>query len=242
MRSWIRVCFTTWAQLNGKSISVDRGLTIASFILSKKNKNLESSLPRSEFESLLIELPLKGEWYLAQGAFGKFSHGSKWAYDFNKLDEAHKSYSGEGEQNSQKLSNFYAYNQPFFASVNGKLCYLVDHHPEVPPGEPGEKDTTNALSYMASQNNRFTCLHFIPKSTNLTKGQSLSKNQELGKVGNSGFTTAPHLHFQIFNLTKKLTVPIALKNVKVRLNRKNCYWETNSGGMGATRWFFYRVL
>ena len=39
--------------------------------------------------------------------------------------------------------------------------------------------------------------HFIPHSVTIRKGDKVKQGQVIGKVGNSGNSTSPHLHFQL---------------------------------------------
>ena len=46
--------------------------------------------------------------------------------------------------------------------------------------------------------------HLIPKSIPVRIGQRVERGQLLGKLGNSGNTDAPHLHFQVMNTPSAL--------------------------------------
>jgi murein DD-endopeptidase MepM/ murein hydrolase activator NlpD len=44
--------------------------------------------------------------------------------------------------------------------------------------------------------------HLAPKSSKVKVGQSVSEGQEIARVGMTGYTFHPHLHFQVFIFTR----------------------------------------
>jgi murein DD-endopeptidase MepM/ murein hydrolase activator NlpD len=40
--------------------------------------------------------------------------------------------------------------------------------------------------------------HLAPRSSKVKVGQAVNKGQEIAKVGMTGYTFSPHLHFQVF--------------------------------------------
>ena len=47
--------------------------------------------------------------------------------------------------------------------------------------------------------------HLAPQSSKVKVGQAISEGQEIAKVGMTGYTFNPHLHFQVFIFTKQGT-------------------------------------
>ncbi|MGE4350533.1 MAG: M23 family metallopeptidase, partial [Candidatus Berkiella sp.] len=66
--------------------------------------------------------------------------------------------------------------------------------------------------------------HIKPGSVQVKKGQALKKGQVIGKVGNTGNSSAPHLHFHIIDSTSPLGsngVPFVFEDLTVIGNAKD---------------------
>jgi murein DD-endopeptidase MepM/ murein hydrolase activator NlpD len=80
---------------------------------------------------------------------------------------------------------------------------VVDNHPDIPPNshnprlvQPGDYGGNQVLLKIGP--GRYACYaHMQPGSVRVRRGQHVRVGQRIGLVGNSGNTTAPHLHFGI---------------------------------------------
>ena len=59
---------------------------------------------------------------------------------------------------------------------------------------------TNFIVIMHSNGEYSRCDHLSSKSSKV-KGQSVRVGKEIGRVGITGYTYLPHLHFQVFVVT-----------------------------------------
>jgi hypothetical protein len=103
-----------------------------------------------------------------------------------------------------ELTDFPAYGKPVLAVANGKVAEAVDRLPDV---EPGVFDTDLTLKEAGGNHvildiggGRFVLYgHLKPGSIEVEEGERVRSGQVLGRLGNSGNTTAPHLHFHLMD-------------------------------------------
>ena len=68
------------------------------------------------------------------------------------------------------------------------------------------KSFFNKANYITIQhrNNEYSqYVHLKHKSITVKKGERVKQGQSIALSGNTGYSTTPHLHFQVFTVTKK---------------------------------------
>ena len=118
-----------------------------------------------------------------------------WAIDFQKVDERGRKYHGD----QSKLKNWYSFGQPVYAIADGQVVIAKSIAPDSPPG----KFLRGINSVMISHDNGewSSYSHLQQGSVTVQKGDRVKAGQMIGRVGNSGRSGAPHLHFVIFALS-----------------------------------------
>lgn len=113
-------------------------------------------------------------------------------------------FQGDGSQNGQ----WFAHGAPILAAADGMVVAVVDGIPEVPPGTPLNENPTlkNASDFAGNhviirmRPGVFALYaHMITGSIRVKVGDRVQTGQELGLLGNSGNTSAPHLHFGLID-------------------------------------------
>lgn len=199
-----------------------------------------------------IEFPLKGEWqFLRPPGHHPF------AFDFIKKDENRKKNHSKHIFNSIfthiKCKDYYCWNQPIYSPVNGKVIKVgtgwKDHkstniwktisiwYNATYRFKPKEIDgildiRPNAGNYiMIKTNDNYIVFlaHLKQDSLMIKKGDLVNIGQHIGNVGNSGNSTAPHLHINLFDqmkapLTAKV-LPFVFKKYEELMDRK---WVSKS--------------
>jgi murein DD-endopeptidase MepM/ murein hydrolase activator NlpD len=104
--------------------------------------------------------------------------------------------------NAKVNSNYVGYGAPVFAAASGAVVSVLNDVPENVPTEPPQNITIeNAAGnhvIVDIGGDRFvTYAHLQPGSVPVRKGDRIHRGQYLGKVGNSGSSAGPHLHFQV---------------------------------------------
>ena len=103
-----------------------------------------------------------------------------------------------------RLSDFPAYGKPIISVANGKVVEVVDKYPDVKPGvlDPDLtlKDAGGNHVIVDIGGGRYALYaHLKPNSIEVEEGDNVRRGQQIGRLGNSGNTTFPHLHFHIMD-------------------------------------------
>lgn len=133
-------------------------------------------------------------------AYGGIFTSERYAFDSIEMnDEFTNNFEGDPTVNT----NYYNYNSPLLAVANGTVIFVQDGLPE---NNGNLKDVTlhTLLEYggnfvvldIGGGHYAFYC-HCIPGSINVGVGDTVHVGDEIARLGNSGNSTGPHLHFQI---------------------------------------------
>ncbi|PVW13180.1 M23 family metallopeptidase [Marixanthomonas spongiae] len=101
------------------------------------------------------------------------------------------------------LEDWYCYDQPVTAVEDGVVVFTENSIPD--HQTPGELDyeitatnvTGNVVYVEHPDGTISTYCHLIPNSVVVQKGDVVTTGQELGRLGNSGNSSAPHLHMHL---------------------------------------------
>lgn len=106
-------------------------------------------------------------------------------------------------------SMFYGYGADVIAVADGRVVETVDGVPENVPRIDGKVLTPVPLTDRTNPGNMIALeigegqyafyAHLQPGSLRVQKGDRVREGQLLGKLGNSGDSVGPHLHFQVCN-------------------------------------------
>ncbi|MBU1446274.1 peptidoglycan DD-metalloendopeptidase family protein [Patescibacteria group bacterium] len=151
----------------------------------------------------MIFLPFQfgSSWYVTQGQGGSFSHQGNqyYAFDFNKGSNVNSS------------SNP-AYNQPLYSPVDGEIMELRDGIRDFQNNTSSNADNHwgwgNTLVIKDSGGTYHIRLcHFKYGSTShLRVGDYVNRGDYIGRLGQTGFSTSPHLHIQVMTSVRGSSV------------------------------------
>jgi hypothetical protein len=156
-----------------------------------------------------------GVWYMSEGCCaddthhrrglapvnGTLSVPQRFAIDFYKLDDQHRTWEGD----PSKLQSYLTYRQPILAAAAGTVVAAQDgfanstavpHPPKVPPIP---ETVGNHVIVQISDAIYVLYAHMDPGSVAVRVGDRVTRGQQLGLIGNSGNSSTPHLHFQILS-------------------------------------------
>src|SRR5262249_9311145 len=140
-------------------------------------------------------LPLDGQFYLAQ----------RFAVDWEKIDADARVFKGDpGAVRSYRI-----YGDPVYAVADGKVVAsrndLDDQVPgKLPEGLPLDEADGNFAIIELRPGIYALYAHMKKGSVTVSAGAPVHRGEQIGNVGNTGNTSAPHLHFQLMNAPSAL--------------------------------------
>jgi hypothetical protein len=194
----------------------------------------------------LIDQPFSGDrWLAANGPSNTSLHRravivlngkprvpERYAIDFIKLGDDGNSYSGDQYRNS----SYHAYDVPILAVADGKIVTVKDGLPE---NVPHTNKLAVAMTLVNVAGNHVVeeivgglyagYAHFIPGTITVKAGAQVRRGQILGRLGNSGNSSEPHLHLQLCDAPSFLIcegVPMEFKRMSLTKYRIHKRGET----------------
>jgi hypothetical protein len=131
---------------------------------------------------------------------GKLFTSQRFAIDWEEVDEGNHIYVGD----PRKVESYLCYGQDVIAVADGKVITVVEGLPNQIPGKlpenlaPAQADGNHVVLELAPGKYALFA-HMIKGSIKVKEGEMVKRGQLLGNVGNSGNTSAPHLHFHVMN-------------------------------------------
>ncbi len=131
---------------------------------------------------------------------GRLRLGQRFAVDFAaRLNRAGLTHRGSASKNS----SYFNYGTPLLAVGAGKVVAAVDRYPDQIPNAPvpvtGNALDGNVVIIKLDDGVYAGYAHIKPGSVRVRPGQRVTAGQVIGRLGNSGNTTGPHLHFQLMD-------------------------------------------
>jgi murein DD-endopeptidase MepM/ murein hydrolase activator NlpD len=209
-----------------------------------KAVEITSTLPiKSEFAKNSYIFPLRGVSYVGVGASFHTPHRwvipEEFGLDIAKLGDNGLSHKGTGT----RFEDYYAYGADVLAAAGGRVIEAENGQPEDPtamqqPDESQEayfarlqKDQGNRLAKgMTSITGNYVMIdhgqseyslyaHLQSGSVRVKVGDQIRAGDVIGKLGSSGNSTEPHLHFHVCDNANPLLcagIPVNFSNVTIQ--------------------------
>jgi len=154
-----------------------------------------------------LELPFDEEWYISVGGrthltgghhFITRGVGQRYAYDIGIVIDG-RSFIGDGSKNE----DHYCFGKRLNAPGDGKIIALENNIDDnYTPGIVNRSINANTIAgnyiLIDHLNGEYSMLAHFKKGTIIVSvGDTVVKGQEVGKTGNSGNSTGPHLHYHV---------------------------------------------
>lgn len=221
-------------------------------------------MDRTLDDPVVVDFPLRGEGWMAvtTPAHRVPSHGTdmlgqRYAYDLLKVDgrpgvHFHPSGTLRGNLVGGRTRECYAWGAPIHAPFDAEVVQAVDGVPErewIHPAQELFHMLKNAVTFtpdklpsilgnhviLRSGDVFAGLVHMAPGSVAVAVGQRVATGDVLGRVGHTGNSTAPHLHFQLMDSADPLTargIPCAFRSYEVE---RDGAWVPVSNGIPARR-------
>lgn len=165
--------------------------------------------------AMTVAPPLRGSgWIVGNGCCSEFtSHRSallgvngglheteRFAIDFIQVQADGKLLTGPFDQ----LSSYPFFGDPILSATRGKVVRVVRHLPETPvtgelPPVTAADAGGNFVVVRAARGRYAFYAHMQPRSATVRAGQRVKVGQVLGRLGSTGNSNAPHLHFHMMD-------------------------------------------
>lgn len=161
--------------------------------------------PETYAQKVEYTLPFRGEWLVLNGGVTpETSHSweivsQRYAYDVVIADGAGRRERGEGT----RPEDFLCYGEPVLAPADGEVTAVVEGVRDAPRPGTGWLDWRtpqlggNSVTLRHAPDEYSYLAHLAPGSVRVQPGQRVRRGEEVGRCGNSGHSTEPHLHFQV---------------------------------------------
>lgn len=167
--------------------------------------------------AVVVSAPLAGDdWAAANGPSNTSAHrrallaldgvpeiGQRFAIDWVKFGADGRTYSGDPRKNS----SYHDWNLPVIAAAEGRIVAVTDGVAENTPDpvHPEKRAVVLNLRNLPGNNvvediggGRYALYaHLRPGSITVKPGDIVRRGQVLARLGNSGNSSEPHLHFQV---------------------------------------------
>jgi hypothetical protein len=145
------------------------------------------------------QLPFAGRWFVMHGGDtlnvnNHMAVPAQWyGIDFMKVGGS----SGRAllESNGKNVKDFYSWGEDVFAPISGKLAKVVDGLPDNRIGVQDKKNIAGNHVVIQTAADKFVFVaHLQNGSVRAKQGDCVTVGQLIGKCGNSGNSTSPHIH------------------------------------------------
>lgn len=181
-------------------IGFDADRNIAAFGIRPEGKLTAAPTTKSDYQTrAALRLPFEGAWDVAWGGrtIEQNQHAAvadqRFAYDFLVV-EGGTTHRGDGTRNE----DYFAYGRPVLAPAAGRVVAVVDGIAENVPGSMDAAHLAGNHVVLDHGNGEFSLLaHLVPGSLTVKPGDQVVAGQKLGRCGNSGHSSEPHLHYHL---------------------------------------------
>lgn len=174
-------------------------------------------------------LPFSGEWYVFNGGASETTSHSwdlvaqRYAYDFVIADDSLRRW--RRGTDGERLEDYMCYGERVLAPADGAIVEVLDGVRDArKPGtgwlDPFASDIRGNCVVIEHAGDEYSVLaHLIPGSVKVGGGEQVARGQEIGRCGNSGNSSEPHLHFHVqdrANFFEAAGLPVTFDDVSVR--------------------------
>ena len=196
-----RVCaVSNWARGIEIELVMDRQGRLLAATMSFATK--EAPTTYGAYRSLVkLRLPLEDTWHVLWGGrtWDDNRHASVSDMRF-ALDLLQRKNGSSAEGKGLKNEDYFAWNQTVLAPADGVVVVAEDGVADNQPNRAVGGNLYGNLLVIDHGTEEFTLLGHLRKGSLLVKpGDRVTQGQRLARVGNSGMSTEPHLHFQLMD-------------------------------------------
>lgn len=161
-----------------------------------------SDLPVPEKNQTPLGLPFRGRWLVIWGGdTAELNHhhdsrSQRFAFDLVGVGDDGKTHRGGGGRNE----DYYAFGRELLAPADGVVTEVIDGVRDNTPGSMNPLSALGNAVFVRHGTHEVSVLaHLQQGSSRVKVGQKVRKGQVIGRCGNSGNSSEPHLHYHLQN-------------------------------------------
>ena len=146
-----------------------------------------------------LRLPFDGEWTVFWGGrtiaknYHAFTRDQRFAMDLLIMKDG-RTHAGDGKA----CTDYYCYGRPVLAPAAGTVVWAQDSLPDQVPGQMDPAHATGNSLVLDHGDGEYSLLaHLQPGSLRFKVGDRVAAGAEVGRCGNSGNTSEPHVHYHL---------------------------------------------
>lgn len=161
---------------------------------------IPKSLPfPPESECVILELPVRGTWLAGQAGATTITNGhstNRFAIDIVKLGPDGRFFKKE----LKAVTDYYSFNEPVYAPADGIVTEVVGTLVSDSIGIMDKNNSGGNRIIVDIGDSRYVYFAHLRKGSIPKKpGETVKAGELIGFVGNSGYSTSPHLHMHVQN-------------------------------------------
>jgi len=209
----LRVALDYWGHVSGAAV----GSEIIPAMRQRYDRN-DAYKTRTS-----LSLPFSGVWTASNATLGPgnghyLNANQRFAIDFLLAEEGEPGKRKTSRPPGKQNTDHFSFGQDILAPADGVVVQAVDGIPDNTPGQVDVYYRLGNTVVLSFENGEFAYLcHLMSGSVRVRPGDRVQRGQVLAKCGNSGNSTAPHLHFQLTDaplITYSTSLPAYFHNVK----------------------------
>jgi hypothetical protein len=170
---------------------------------------------------VLLELPVRGTWLAGHAGATELTNGhitNRYAIDILKIGPDCRFFEGDEES----VTDFYSYDEPVYAPANGQVVEVKDGlESDVLGSEDIDNPGGNYVIFDIGNGAYVYIAHFKKGSIAVEESQVLTTGEFIGRIGNSGYSTHPHLHMHVQNKATadregRITYPFRFHHLRLK--------------------------
>ncbi|MFP7735926.1 M23 family metallopeptidase [Priestia aryabhattai] len=162
---------------------------------------IESFSDRGRWSTNKYTMPIQSEWFVYWGGEHEALNyhypveNQRYAYDL-VVRKGKQSYKNEGMKNE----DYYAYGKKVVAPLEGVVFAAVGDQEDNEIGQTNKKSPLGNYVIIEHKGKEYSVLAHLKKgSVFVKKGDIVRKGTLLGRCGNSGNSSEPHVHFHVMD-------------------------------------------
>ena len=212
--SVVVLCVLAWLPERGIGTSLNITLSIFSiFLISQLFAIYQPLSP-----DITLQSPFQESWYVVQGGNSPlinhhyFVGSQKYALDLIVSEDGTLPL-----EQIRDLAEYQSFDRDLFSPVDGTVVATRNDLPDLPIGEFDRQNLAGNHIVIQTEDNFYILLaHLKQESIVVAEGDTVKAGEKIGKCGNSGNTSQPHLHLQAMTQPDFLSpesqpVPISFK-------------------------------